>query len=306
MYIGKMALTVLVMLVYAVPGYIIVKTKFVKSDIIPDLSKILLYVLQPFLTIYSFQRVSFSFDLLKNMGIFFGLSTFIQIFVLVVIYLLLKRKYADAKFRIFTIAATFGNVGFLGVPLLEAFLPNYPEAIAFSSVYHITMNTICWTIGSYIITGDKKFISFKKLIFNPPLLALFVALPLFFAHISLPTAIMSGVTVAGKATAPISMLILGMRFATVNKKELFTDKLMYLNCLVKLVAFPLLSFLLVNWLPIAYEMKATLFILGCCPTATVVQNLAEIFNNGQKFAANVVLMGTLLTIVTIPLMLLIL
>lgn len=306
MYIGKTALTVLIMLIYALPGYILVKVKAVKNDSIPDLSKILLYVLQPFLTLYSFQKVTYSVVLVKNMGIFLALSFLLQTVVLLFFYLLLKRKYHDAKYRIFTVATAFGNVGFLGVPLLEAFLPHYPEAVAFSSIYLIAMNTLCWTVGSYIITGDKKFISLQKLVLNPPFLALLVALPLFFAQITLPNTIMNGVTVAGKATAPLSMIILGMRFATVDKKEFFTDKLLYLNSLIKLIAFPLLSFLLTYWLPIDYKMKATLFILGCCPTASVVQNLAEIYNNGQKFAANAVLMGTLLTMITIPLLLFIL
>lgn len=306
MYIGKTAITVFIMLIYAFPGYILVKTKAVKSEAIPAFSKVLLYVYQPFLTLYSFQKVTYSLPLLKNMGIFFILSALIQVVVLFSFYFLLRKKYSDTKYRIFSVATTFGNVGFLGVPLLESFLPNYPEAVAFSSVFLIAMNLLCWTMGSYMITGDKKYISFKKLLFNPPVLALFVALPLFFAKVALSPTLMSGVTAAAKTTAPLCMLILGMRFATVEKKEFFTDKLLYVTAAFKLLIFPMLSFLLTHWLPIAFEMKATLFILCCCPSASIVQNLCEIYNSGQKLAANIVLMSTLLTIITIPLMLLVL
>lgn len=306
MLFGETALTVLVMLLYGIPGYILVKVKAVKPESISAFAKALLFVYQPCLTLYSFQKVTFSIELLKNMGIFIGLSAAMQLGFLLFFYFLLRKKYSDVKYRIFTVATTFGNVGFMGVPLLEALLPQYPEAVAFSSVFIISMNLICWTFGSYIITGNKKFMSVKKLVLNPPVLTLLVALPLFFARITLPAPILNGVTVAAKTTAPLCMLILGMRFATVKKKEFFIDKLVYVTSAIKLLVFPMLGFLLTHFLPIDYGMKATLFILCCCPTASVVLNLSEIYENGQRFAANVVLMSTILTIITIPLLLLIL
>ncbi len=306
MLFGETALTVLVMLLYGIPGYILVKVKAVKIDSISAFAKVLLYVYQPCLTLYSFQKVTFSVELIQNMGIFMGLSSLMQLGALLFFYLLLKNKYADVKYRILTVATTFGNVGFMGVPLLEALLPQYPEAVAYSSVFILSMNLICWTFGSFIITGNKKYMSIKKLFLNPPVLTLLVALPLFFARITLPTPILNGVTVAAKTTAPLCMLILGMRFATVKKKDFFFDKLVYLTAAFKLLFFPMLGFLITHWMPIDYGMKATLFILCCCPTASVVLNLSEIYENGQRFAANVVLMSTILTIITIPLLLLIL
>ncbi len=306
MLFGETALTVLVMLLYGIPGFILVKVKAVKPESISAFAKALLFVYQPCLTLYSFQKVTYTPELFRNMGIFIGISALMQIGFLMFFFLLLRKKYDDTRYRIFTVASTFGNVGFLGVPLLEALLPQFPEAVAYSSVFIISMNLICWTFGSFIITGNKKFFSIKKLILNPPILTLFVALPLFFAKISLPTPLMNGVTAAAKTTAPLCMLILGMRFATVKKNEFFQDKMVYLNTAIKLLVFPMVGYLITHWMPIDYAMKATLFILCCCPTASVVLNLSEIYDNGQRFAANVVLMTTLFTIITIPLLLMIL
>ena len=101
------------------------------------------------------------------------------------------------------------------------------------------------------------------------------------------------------------MIIVGMRFATADLKKLFTEPTVYLSTAIKLVVFPLFAFLVTHWLPIDYVMKVTIFILCCCPSATVILSLAEIKDSGgQVYAANTILMTTLFCLVTIPLLLL--
>ena len=59
--------TVGVMLLYACPGYLMVKSKLVKSEAIADFAKLLMYVCQPALTVYAFMQVEFSAAMLGNM-----------------------------------------------------------------------------------------------------------------------------------------------------------------------------------------------------------------------------------------------
>lgn len=300
------AITVLMMLAYAIPGFLLIKSKLVKPDNISAFAKVLLYVCQPCLSLYSFQKVIYSNQLAINMLIFFALSAILQLLVLLIGYLILHKKFDNAKYRIITVASTFGNVGFLGVPLLETLLPNNPEAVTYSAVFIVSMNLISWTLGSYLMTGDKKFISVKKLLVNPPILTLFVALPLFFTSTVIPATVMNPITLLGRMTTPISMIILGMRFATVKPKEIFLDTSTYISSIIKLLVFPFIGYLLTHFLPISYAMKATMFILCCCPTANVVLGLSEIYGNGQKYAANSVLASTIFSMLTIPLLLMIL
>ncbi len=295
------AINVLIMMAYAIPGFILVKCKIIKKDSIAAFSVLLLYVCNPFLTIYSFQRVSYSKDMVINMGIVLGLSLLVQMLFLFVMYLIYRKDYDNVKSRVSIAAIAFGNVGFLGVPLLEAMIPEYPEAVAYSAVFMLGMNLLAWTLGSRFLTGDKKHICIKNFIFNPLMLGVIVAFPLFFTNTQLPTVAMNSVQLLGKMTAPLCMLILGMRFATVELKELFLDSRLYVTTFAKLIAYPLVIFAMVYFLPIDKGIKLTLFILGCCPTATVVQNLAEIHNSGgQKESANSVLITTIFSIITIP------
>lgn len=300
------ALCVLMMMAYAVPGYLLVKGKLLSGNDIPGLAKILLYVCQPCLQLYSFNKATYTPELFKNMLIVFALCILLQIIMLFSVYVLFRKKYDNPAYRVCTIATTFGNVGFLGVPLLEALLPNYPDAIAFSAIFIVAMNILSWTLGSYMLTGKKEYISFKKLILNPPVLTLFVALPLFFMNIKLPAMIGNSVSLVGKMTTPICMIILGMRLATVKPALLFNNVKPYIVAVLKLAIFPLLGFLLFYFIPIPSEIKATIFILCCCPTASVVLNLSEIYGSGQDTAANMVLTSTIFSMLSIPLMLLML
>ena len=309
MQFSTTAINVLIMLAYAVPGYILVKVKAVKPDSIPAFARVLLYVCQPCLSIYSFQKVTYSPELFANMGIFAGLNMAIMLVILGLSFLLCYRQYKTEEgqsFRACTIAACLGNVGFLGVPLLEALLPEYPEAVSFSAMFIVCMNILSWTICSMILTGDKKYLSVKKIFLNPPVLTLFITLPLFFTKTAIPEVVLNPITLLGKMTAPLCMLIMGMRFATVRPKELFPDWRLYATASVKLIVMPLLAFLITHWLPVDYSIKATIVILCSCPTASVVLSLAEMYRTAQKTAANLVLTGTLFSMVTIPLILLIL
>ncbi len=300
------ALNVIIMLAYAVPGFIFVKTKLIDQSHIASFSKVLLYVCQPCLSMYSFNQVDCTPGLLKNMALFFVLAFVLESVALTLLWLVFRRRYSNPVYRVCTVAGVLGNVGFFGVPLLEALLPEHPESIAYSAVFIVAMNIISWTVGSLILTGDRKYLSIRKLFLNPPTIALCISLPLFILGIKFPDIIDTGVTLLGRMSTPMCMLILGMRLATVRINDLLKDKGAYMASAVKLIVFPLVAYAAVYFLPLDYGFKATMFILASCPTASVVLNLSELYGRGQKTAADTVLICTMLCAVTIPLLLLIL
>jgi predicted permease len=296
--------TVSIMLLYAVPGFITVKTRLIKPDAIPAFAKMLMYVCQPCLTVYSFQKADYSPALCVNILIVFCAALILIGAVMGLFYLAFRRKQDIVKYRVAVLCACFGNANFIGVPLVEALLPKCAEADIYSTMFFIAMNILGWTVGSTIITRDKKYCKPMKIVLNPAVLALVVALPLFFLGIKLPAALGSAVTLMGRMSTPICMLVLGMRLATVKFSGIFSDPLQYASMLAKQVAMPLLALGLTALLPIGGELRACIYILAGCPVAAVVLNFAEMLGEGQKEAANTVLLGTLLCIVTLPLMLL--
>ena len=300
------AVSVLIMMVYALPGFILIKTKAINPDGISYFAKVLLFVFQPCLSLYSFNKADYTPQLLANMGMVFGVAIGVQALIITVLWLCFKNKFDDVNVRVASVAAAFGNVGFFGVPLLERLLPENPDALAYSATFIVSLNLMAWTLGCFVLTKDKNFLKVKKLFLNPPVLTLLIALPLFLTNTKLPTEIGGIVTVLGKMTTPMCMLILGMRLATVSFKQLFGDWHTYLSSAVKLVVLPFVTLGISKLIGLTDDVTSAFFILACCPSATVVLNLAEMFGSGQKAAANCILMSTLLCMITIPLMLLVL
>ncbi|MBO4988947.1 MAG: AEC family transporter [Clostridia bacterium] len=294
--------TVAVMLLYAVPGYLMIKVKAVKQESIPAFATLLMYVSQPCLMLYSFQRVEASLPLVQNMVLFFCTTLLLQLIIMGAFFFCIRKKKEDVRYRICTVASVFGNCAFLGVPLLEALLPEYPEAIVFSNMFAVSMNLIGWTFGSYVISLDRRYISIKKLILNPAVLACLVAIPLFAFHITLPDQLYRVVELLGRMTTPLCMLVMGMRLATIPLKRLFDKPFLYAMIGFKQILFPLIVFLIAFLLPVEQNIKITLFILSCAPVASVVLNFAELIGEGQDTAANLVLLGTMASVLTIPVM----
>jgi predicted permease len=294
-----------ILLLYAIPGFILSKTKAVTIDSLPAFSKILMYVCQPCLTLYTFNDADFSLDLMKNLGIFFVAITLTQLAMMGAVFLIFRKKQSDVKYRIYTVASTFGNCAFFGVPILQALLPD-TDAVVFTNMYFASMSLLGWTVASAIITHNKKYISVKKIVLNPAVIIMAVALPLFIFGIKLPSDLYNAVSIVGKMTTPLCMMIMGIRLGSMKIKSIFAGKMQYLIILVKQMIFPLFALgvaYLISW---DLYIRQTMFILACCPVASVVLNFSELLGEGQEEAANMLLLGTMFSIITMPIMLLIL
>lgn len=335
------AVSVLLLVAMAVPGYLLIKTKMLPQKAITYLSVLLLYVSQPFLSIRSFLEVSYTLQLAVNLAIVFGVSLAGQAVIFGVMWLVLRRRFDDPQQtaelirdgfiggdsytaepalkaavarsvsgranRAMVLASAFGNVGFFGVPVLQFLFPDAHDAIAYSAVFIVTLNLMSWTVGSYLLTGDKKHVSLKRALINPQTVTLVISLPLFFAGVSagdLPDTINTVIGYLADMTAPLCMIILGMRFALAPVVQLFTDFRVYVASFIKTLVFPLLIYVVLMPFQMEEMLRVSLVLLSGMPAATINLNLAELYGADQKTAANSILMSTVLSIVTIPLLML--
>ena len=296
-----------VLLLTAVPGYLFTKTRLIGEECISGFSKVLLFVCQPCLAVYTFGRLEFSVEKLVSLGVFAGLTVLIFAIVLGGAYLVLRKKQREPIYRIITIATTFSNSAFFGIPIIEALFPETSgELIIYTTVFALVMNIVGWTVGSAIISQNLKHISIKKVFLNPPMIGTAVALVIFIFGITLPTSLFDMITTAARMSSPLSMIILGMRLGTMRLGALFTDLRIYLTIAVKQFLMPSIAFLLVLLLPVPREVAVTFFVISATPSASIVLNFSEILGEGQREAANTVLLSTILTVLTIPLMMLLL
>ena len=300
-------IAVAVLLLVASPGYVFIKKRFVSDECISAFSKLLLFVCQPALVIYTFISTEFSVEMLRDLGIFVIASVLIHAVMLISVTLILRKRFSSVAARISTIAVTFANSAFFGIPIIEAVMGESAEGlIIYTTVYAMVMNLLGWTVGSAIISKSKKYITVKKLFINPYMISVLIALPLFIFSPEIPSQLSNMITVLGKATSPLSMIIIGMRLAKVDIIKLVKNAKIYLVSVTKLVLMPLVAFIIVYFFPIGADAKSVFYIIAACPTASIVLNFSELIGEGQEEAVSSVLMTTVLSVVTLPLMMLML
>lgn len=287
------------------PGFFLTKANVMKEEHIKGFAVFLLYVCSPALSIYSFQQAECNMEILINIGILLLVTTFMQVLIMGIGFLINIKTYKiDGASRVATVAAAFGNVGFFGVPILQALLPDHPEAMVYSAVMSVMMNLIGWTLGMFMMSGDRKHVSVKNFLINPTTLCLLIALPLFFTNTSFPKPVMNFVEFFSKMSTPTAMTVLGMRLAFVKFRDLM-DYRQVVAIFLKLIALPLITFGIMYALPVDETLKISTYILSCMPPAAITLNFAELSNTSPKTAANIVVVGSLLVAITLPVLLLI-
>lgn len=298
--------TVAMMLLCALPGYVSVKTRILREESIPVLAKVLMYICQPALILYSMAGIPYNSSLLGDMLLVFFLALLLLGGTIGIVFLCLRRKMAEARFRIYTIASALGNFGFMGVPMLKALLPDYPEALALSTVFSVALNVLAWTVACSVISLDTRHISARKIFLNPPVLALPFAILLFVTGLSLPAPVTGTINYLAEMSTPLCMLIMGARLALSDLRRIFLTPIHYLFIAIKQLLLPAATLALLLLLPVGADLRATVYILMCCPVASVVLNFSEMLGEGQESAAGLVLLGTILSALTLPLMTLLL
>jgi predicted permease len=309
---------VIITLLFIIPGFILCKWKKESANHLATLSRILVYICGPCMIVSSFIGMGeFKWEDFKNMGIFFAISLLLQALFILVLFLIFKNRISDAKYRIFTIGSVMGNVGYFGLPLVSMLVSD-PIVSVYSCLYVCSMNIIVFTFGVYALTLEKKYMSVKEALINPSVIGLVIALILYFtgfyrikgtddAPIIFGKALFDAIALLGKTTTPICMIVLGVRLATVDFLKLFKRPFVYLTILTKMIIFPAFCYFTVRYIPfLNYSFKASILILSATPCAAIVLNLAEMHHKEEELSANTVLLTTLVSFITIPLMTLLL
>ncbi len=294
-----------VLVAYAIPGFLLRRKKLMTDQGLDGMSNLLIFVCQPMLTLSSFQAKGYEPGLLGGLGIMAVLAFVTQLGMFFVVRPIFARyNRTDAQKGVYVFASVLGNCGFMGIPLLKSLFPGNADVILYAAVYILIFNMITWTMGIYMLTGNAGYVKLRYAVLNPPVLMLAVALPLFFLNINLAEHVPSvadAVNVLGAMTTPLSMLIMGSRLADMPVKDLLSDSAVYMGSAIKLLLMPALVWALVLLLPIPQLLKTVLVLISAMPSGASVAAYAQKFKGDVYAASKILLVCTLLSIITLPL-----
>lgn len=282
-------------------GFALVKTHLLKSEDSKILSVLMFYVIIPCTIIRSYQ-----IDLTNEVKAGFGLAVlaaFLIHFALIVIVTVLKRIFSLDGVEVASI--TYSNAGNLVIPLLTALMGE--EYVIYASAYICVQLLFIWTHGRIEISGQKG-IGLKEIFLNWDLMAAFLGAFLMFARIRLPGPVQDAMGGIASTIGPVSLIMIGMLLAGVDPGKLFREKKLYLTVFLKMLPVPLLVMAVLKVLNLAAlipDGKTIIyisFLAVMTPTAAMVTQIAQIFDNQPEYASAINTLTTLTCIVTMPLL----
>lgn len=316
------AISVGMLLLMAVPGFILGKMRSVNTEsAVKFLSVMLLYILQPFVTFDSFLNTAYDPEVLINIVIVF-VFTCVTIGAVLAVGSFAMRftKFGKDVGGVIAYGGAFGNVGYMCIPFLQLMAPGDYVIILYATVSVVAFNLMAWTVGNFALTGDKLHISLKRALLNPPTLSFILALPLFLLNLNFIKAegltgaalkIVSGIQevigLFSDMVGPLAMVLLGLKLADIRFGELFADGRVYIAAGIKLIFFPLFGVALTALMSLFMNVESislNLIAMSAMPCAQNVIMFSTLYDKDSALAAKEVTVSTLLSIVTIPVMLL--
>lgn len=279
---------ILILFVILVIGYIAAKFGWLSREIRTGLSNILLHVATPCVILQSFQEKGGA-EIWRSMGISAAVLTLFMLGGLAVCWALLRRE-SSPKRATLAYGTSFGNVGYMGIPVLGAFVG--AEGMIYVSVAIAIFNLLSWTVG--VCVYDKNAFRPKKLLTFPCLYAVAIGLVLFAFQIRMP-ALLDGVTeMIGNTCSPLSMMMIGAILSENSWSEFLKDKKVMISSAVRLLAIPALTLGLCALAHIDGMMRTVLVLLNGMPSAVNTVLLSLSFHGDEALGSRMVALSTLL------------
>lgn len=297
---------VIIFVLLAVPGALMVKGKLLSGKDCGVMVKLLTYVGMPALILSNALTLEFTPELTWAI-VLTGILGVLVVLLFYALSAVLARGDEEKRRGMMRFCMVFANNGFIGIPLAEAVLGKGHPVMTYLIVLNIVMNLTMFTLGVYLVSGDKSAMNVKKALLTPVLLAFLggIALNLLGIPKFLPEMKDYADKLKGIVT-PLSMLVLGVKLAEVPLKKLFTSGKMYYVSAVRLVLFPALCvglMLLLKQLPvlkISADMVMGFFIAFAMPTAGLASAFSDQYSGDTENAVIFTLGTTVVSVATIP------
>jgi hypothetical protein len=291
------ATQVVVLFVLIFIGMICGKAKLINDNGAKHLTDIVLYLATPCIMIKSFQDVKYENNLLVNLGVAALCSMLILIFSIFICRLIFRDK-DESRRKVLQFATIFSNCGFMSLPLQNAVLGS--KGVFYGSVFVAFFNLIVWSYGLIDMSGNKSDFSAKKLILNPGILGVLVAVLLFFFRITLPTILIEPINYLAGLNTPLPMLIIGYYLSKTDFRKALTDAGVYISMGLRLIAIPLASLFVMALCGVRGDVLVACTIASSAPSAATTTMFSTKFNRDTDLSVGIVSTTSLFSIITMP------
>ena len=211
----------------------------------------------------------------------------------------LTRKKDDEG--IIGFALMFGNVGFMGYPVVASIFGH--QAVFYAAVLNVVNTFAVFTIGTILIEGnlgDGKHFQ-KKVLYSTPMLSAYLAMLIVaFGIDGIPGVISQPLTMIGNITVPAALLIIGSSMSQLSARTMLGNLTVYITSVFRLLLIPLGFYYLCRAFGFDLYVVNINTVVIAMPVATYGTILCLKYNRDTTLIAAVTLITTLLSMITIP------
>ena len=300
-----------------VVGYVAARTGFMDDGFDNQLSKVVLNVTLPCMLVGSASSTEGLPDAVTSLQLL-GLSTLGYVVAVALAYAvawLLRAPARESGIDSFIIA--FGNVGFIGYPVLSAILGS--KAVVYAAIANIPNLIFMFSFGIVMVHAAARACggegeaterprsigatlrSSMKSIVSPTFFASLILLGLVLLRVDNLGVLGEGLKTAGSLTTPAALLVTGASLANYNPLSMLTNWRAYAVAAARLLVVPVALLVVLGPLMADNYVRSIIVIGSAMPAATNAILFSLIYGVEPKPALQGTFLTVIASVITIPL-----
>ncbi len=291
-------------------GYLCYKKNIITDEVSKKLSAIVVNIANPALVLTGCmgeEKIQ-GRELLLTIAIILA----IYITLILIAQVLPRMLHVEKKSRgVFKAMTIFSNIGFMGFPVVAALYGN--SALLYAALFTIPYNILIYTYGIAsmsvrkedeegipVLKNQSGFRPLLGRILNAGVIACIVTMILYLFQIPIPAMLGDTITHLSNLTAPLSMMVIGASLAVIDLKKLFTDKKLLLFSAIKLLVIPIAGVLIIKQFVSNEMICGVCMVMLATPVGSMTAMLAQQYEGDYEMASKGVALTTVLSVITMP------
>ncbi len=201
---------------------------------------------------------------------------------------------------IYSFMLAFGNVGFIGYPVVSSIFG--PEAVFYASVLNVA-NTFCVFVwGAQFIAGkDEEHFHWNRLI-SPAMIGTYISIIIVAISLPTPQVLSRPFILIGNITVPGSLLIIGYSISQIPSRKMAGSPRIFLMAVLRLIILPLFVMTIFKTINVFDDKIVNInTMIIAMPVASFGTMLCFKLGKDETIMAQGTFITTLLSLLTIPL-----
>lgn len=308
----------LMMFILILAGFLLRKARILPNDADITMSRLETYIFLPALNLFN-MMTNCTLNTFKSNSVLIFYGLLLIIFAVVLAYPLSKlfirnsseSAELDYQRNIYKYAITFGNYGFLGNFIVLKIWGG--EGLFKYQMLTLCITLVCNSWGLYVLIpknkGDRnKVKNLVRGLTAPPVIALVLGAVCGFLNIKnyFPDFAVNALSNASNCMGPVAMVLAGFVIGGYEFKSLLLDKKVYIVTALRLILIPSVMILLMRFLGINKEVLTFALIAFATPLGLNTIVYPSAYGGDTKTGASMAMISHALSVITLPLMYLLL